>query len=241
MIRTTITGVLAIAGALLFLASGVFASGAPEEPATLTVLGEGELVVEPDQAVVTLGVQLYDESAQRAAADLRERMDAVIEAIHELGVPEGQIQTANYSVFFERDYQTPLTSRSQEGDPVGIYRVENMVRVTITDVALAASVVDAAIESGANQMYGVEFSLSSPGSYDTEARLMAVANARARAEGLAEAVDRTVGRALEVTEIVGGSPLPYNSRVLAEGMGGGPIQPGGITYSARVQVTYELE
>lgn len=226
---------------LLLLVAAVtpaFASGANESARTITVVGEGEISAEPDQATITLGVQLYDESAQAAATELRSTMEAVIEAIRTLGIPERSIQTRNYSIFFERDYQTPL-SGAQEGRPAGIYRVENTVRVVIDDVSNAAGVVEAAIGAGANQMYGIAFSLSEPGAIDAQAREAAMADARERAQTLAEAEGLAVGRAVEISEVVGGAA--YEGQALAMGRGGGPIEPGSTRYTARVRVTYELE
>ena len=203
------------------------------------MIGEGELFAEPDQAAITLGVQLYNESAQAAAAELRERMEAVIAAVRTLGVPEQQIQTMNYSIFFERDYSSPPASRTNDGRPVGAYRVENMIRVVITDVAAAASVVEAAIEAGANQMYGINFSFSDPGALAAEARTLAMEDAQMRAEALAAATGRALGEAVEISEITGEGQMPYEAR--AAGLGGGPVQPGSASYTARIQVTYELE
>lgn len=224
---------------LVATAANAAASGASEPVRTITVVGEGDVTAEPDQATIALGVQLYDESAQAAASELRSRMESVIEAIRALGVPERRIQTTNYSIFFERDYQTPL-SGAQDGRPAGIYRVENNVRVVIDDVSSAAGIVEAAIEAGANQMYGISFSLAEPGALDAQAREAAMANARERAQTLADAEGLTVGRAVEISEVTGGV-APYESQAMAMGRGGGPVEPGSARYTARVQVTYELE
>lgn len=224
----------------VLVAAPIFASGDAERTESITVIGEGEISAEPDQATITLGVQLYDESAQAASAELRSRMESVIAAIRALGIAERQIQTTNYSIFFERDYQTPLAERAADGRPVGIYRVENTVRVVISDVAMAASVVEAAIEAGANQMYGISFSIADPVVLDTEARELAVRDAERKADLLAGAAGRSVGRAIEITELAGGA-VPYEARAMASGMGGGPMQPGETTYTARIQITYELE
>ena len=224
---------------LLGAASSVAASGSAEAARTITVVGEGEVSAEPDQATITLGVQLYDESAQAAASELRSRMESVIDAIRALGIPERRIQTTNYSIFFERDYQTPL-SGAQEGRPAGIYRVENTVRVVIDDVSIAAGVVEAAIGAGANQMYGIAFSLAEPSAIDAQARELAMTDARQRAETLAAAEGLEIGRAVEISEVVGGA-VPYEGQALAMGRGGGPVAPGSARYTARVQVTYDLQ
>jgi len=234
--------VAALTVALISLASAQpAAAGAPEPEGTITVIGRGEISAEPDRATVMVGVQLFDQSAQTAAAELRSRMEAVTAAIKEIGVPESQIQTTNYSIFFERDYQTPLGIRGEGGQPAGVYRVENMVRVTVPDVAMTALIVETALGAGANQMYGIELSFSDPAGLDARARELAVQNARRRAEELAASAGRSLGRVVEITEVIGGVDL-YDSRAMAMGMGGGGgVMPGTSTYTARVQVTYELE
>ena len=233
---------VALVSVLLLVAAATpaFASGAREPAHTITVVGEGEVTAEPDQATITLGVQLFDESARSAASELRSRMESVIDAIRTLGIPERRIQTTNYSIFFERDYQTPL-SGAQEGRPAGIYRVENTVRVVIDDVSAAAGVVEAAIEAGANQMYGISFSLADPGTLDAQARELAMADARQRARTLAAAEGLDVGRAVEISEVVGGGAGPQLSGAVMGRGAGGPVEPGSTRYTARVQVTYELE
>jgi hypothetical protein len=147
----------------------------------------------------------------------------------------------NYRIFFERDYQRPPTERTQDGRPAGVYRVENTVRVVIDDVDNAASVVEAAIQAGANQMYGINFSFSDPDALDAEARTLAVEDARSRAEALATASGRSVGNVIEITEVAEVGPGYAEARSMAAGMGGGPVQPGSARYTARVQVTYELK
>ncbi len=241
-VLTFVAGLLFLQPALLSAGGGGerAAGGVAVRPATITVIGRGELFAEPDQAAITVGVQLYDTSAQVAAAELRDRMDAVIAAVLALGVPERHVQTMNYSIFFERDYQAPPRAHDQDGRPAGTYRVENMVRLVLTDVTRAAAVVEAAIEAGANQMYGIEFSFSDPGPLEEEARTLAMEDAHARALALAVAGGRTIGEVLEITESVPAGPGPYDARAMSAGYGGGPVQPGSARYTASVQVTYEL-
>lgn len=217
------------------------ARGGSETMATVTVVGRGEVTAEPDQAVVTVGVQLYDESARQASAEMRRRMDAVIAALVAMGIPERRIQTMNYSIFFERDYQAPAMVRAGEGLPAGIYRVENMVRILISDVTRAAEVVEAAVAAGANQMYGIEFSFSEPETLDARARSLAMADARARADAFAAAGGKSLGEVLEISEVIGRPAAAPQMRTMADGYGAGPIQPGTMHYSAGVQVTYRLQ
>ena len=216
------------------------ARGSAETDATVTVVGRGEVSAEPDQANITVGVQLYHESAQQASAEIRGRMDAVIEALLAIGIAEREIQTMNYSIHFERDYQAPQVSRDPSGTPPGVYRVENMVRIMIGDVTRAAEVVEAAISAGANQMYGIQFSFSDPAALDSRARSIAMSDARTRAEELAAEGGRSLGPVLEISEQISTQPEFAQTRLMADGYGGGPVQPGTSRYSAAVRVTYRL-
>ncbi len=172
---------------------------------------------------------------------MRRRMDRVIDALLALGIPEQRIQTMNYSIYFERDYQAPTLLRECDRVPAGMYRIENMVRIMINDVGRAAEVTEAAIAAGANQMYGIEFSFSRPEALDAEARSKAMADARVRAEELATAAGRSLGIVREISEVTGTPVGAGHARLMADGYGGGPVQPGTSRYSAAVQVTWELE
>jgi uncharacterized protein len=231
--------ILVPAPVVLFAGGVTQSRAATGQVATVTVIGQGELFAEPDQASITIGLQLYDESAQVASQRLSERMEAVIEAMRALGIPDNRIQTRNYSIFFERDYQSPLSARGEDGQPPGIYRVENTMRLVLSDVDAAASAIEAAVRAGANQMYGIDFSFSDPASLDARARTLAMANARSRAEALAAAVGASVGRAVRITELIGSGSGESHSMETA--LRDSQIQPGSTRYLATVQVTYELE
>jgi len=224
---------------LLVCAPALFAGGASEQEETVTVVGVGEVTAEPDQAVITLGVQLFNDDAQAASEALSVRMTRVLEAIRALGVPAENIQTTNYSIFFEREYQ-PRTDQLEGPGPNGMYRVENMVEVTIPEVERAATVVQAAVSAGANQMYGIRFGFSQPDQLEAQAQARAMENARAKAEILSAAEGLTVGRAITIVESGARSPR-FEATMAYDGRGGGPVMPGEGRYSTSVEVTFELE
>lgn len=235
--RTIVIGLAA--AFLLATASAVFAGGAAEPEETVTVVGVGEVTAEPDQAVITLGVQLFNSNAQVASEELSGRMTSVLEAIRALGVPAENIQTTNYSIFFEREYQ-PRSDQLEGPGPEGVYRVENMVEVTIPEVARAASIVQAAIGAGANQMYGIRFGFSDPSTLEAQAQARAMENARAKAQILAAVEGLEVGDAITIVEAGARSPR-LEASMAYDGRGGGPVMPGEGRYSTSVEVTFELE
>ncbi|MFP3960145.1 MAG: SIMPL domain-containing protein, partial [Spirochaetaceae bacterium] len=142
--RAAAIGILLLAAALPLPAGGSAESAAGQRAeaseqgsATITISGHGEVSAQPDRATVTVGVQLFDKDARAASSALRERMNAVIDAIRSLGIADRHIRTTNYSISFERDYQAgraeTIDETIDQSGPPGVYRVENMVRVLITD------------------------------------------------------------------------------------------------------------
>ena len=123
---------------------------------------------------------------------------------------------------------------AQEG-----YRVSNMLQVTVRDVEQAGDVLDAVVEAGANQAYGVTFTVSDQNKWQSEARKEAVADAKARAGELAALVGLELGEVLSVSEVIGGVMPPMVMRGI--GGGGGGFAPGELEMSTQVQVTFALQ
>jgi len=154
---------------------------------TITVVGQGSARIEPDVARVSIGVEAMAETVADAVEENKTKMTSILAALEETGVAEKDIQTMHYSIQFER-YPEPMprVSGSESGEPKPQYRVSNMVNVSIRDLDKVGGVLDAVVEAGANNIWGVSFGLEDPKAAQTEARSNATADALARAEALAE-------------------------------------------------------
>ena len=162
----------------------------------------------------------------------------------DMGVEEKDIQTSNFSVNLIRDVERFPMPESVEGEEEQTrYRVSNMVQVTVWDIEKVSELLDAAINAGANNIWGITFTISETESLESEARAKAMQDARARAEELATLAGVSLGRIVSVSENVTAIPvLPSVAVERAAGMGGGPaISPGEASVRMRVQVTYAIE
>jgi len=207
---------------------------------TITVVGQGAVSVSPDIARVTVGVETSAESVGEAVADNTTQMEAILAALEEIGIAEKDIQTTNFSIYFDR-YPEPLlrASTSAESQVAPQYRVSNMVSVTIRDLENVSEVLDGVIEAGANNIWGVSFELDDTAAAQADARSDAVADGLARAEALAELSELELGPVVSLSEVIGTSVVPMSLGVeRAMGGGGGPISPGEVEISYQVQVTY---
>lgn len=206
----------------------------------ITVVGQGSTRIKPDIARISIGVETLAETVKEAVQQNESQMKAILAALKASGIAEKDIQTTNYSIYFERPPEMPLSAESSTGKSKVQYRVSNMVNVTIRDLEKVDDVLDAVIEAGANNIWGVSFSLEDPKVAQEEARSKAIADARERAKALAELSGVTLGPVLSVSEVIGGGavPVPVAMVERAAVSGGGPISPGELEVTYQVQVSY---
>lgn len=209
----------------------------PTIPRTITVVGEGTVSIRPDLAQANIGVEVVKPTVQEASTEAQKVMEAVLAALQTAGVDEKDIQTAGFSISAER--YGPEGPRSDEDVR---YTVRNNVSVVIRELDNVGSVLDAAIAAGANNTYGVNFRVADPSPLESEARSLAVADAQAKAQELAQLNGVTVGEVVRVSEVIGsgGGALSNNFANKALSSGAGPIAPGELTFTTQLEITYAM-
>ena len=207
----------------------------------ITVIGTGKVSGTPDVAYITVGIDTEASSVQQAVNDNKSKMTALLATLKGLGVEDKDIRTTNYSVYTQR---APVVGSNGSGDNGPItYHVSNQVSVTVRDVSQLGEVLDKAVAAGANNIYGVNFSVADPSKLEADARAKAVADAKARAQDLAKLAGVNLGDVVSVSEVVGGPVYNMPQAMPAAGLGGGgaPIQPGELEVSVSIQITYAIK
>ncbi len=206
-------------------------TGAPVRQ--ITVVGEGKTNAPPDTALVQIGVQTDAPTAREALTANNTQMEALIARLKELGVAERDIQTSNLSIWPRYD---------NEGRQVVGYQVSNMVSVKIRQIDQAGELLDKVVDAGANNLGGIAFLIDDPSALQKSARDAAIADARQRAEAMAQAAGVTLGQVLAISETISSPPVyPMMMEARTAGAGGSvPIQTGEQTITAQVQMTFEI-
>ena len=207
---------------------------------SVTVVGEGTVSIDPDIATANIGVEVLRPTVKEASLAAQEVMEDVQAALLAQNIDEADIQTRHFSIYAERFGPEGLLNEDEMR-----YRVSNTVSITIRELASIGEVLDAAIDAGANNVYGVDFSLADPASVESEARAQAVADARSKAEELAALIGVAVGGVMGISEIIGQGGGFYGGNfsqltVAERGSGAGPINPGELMLTMQLQITYEL-
>jgi hypothetical protein len=216
---------------------------AREQIATITVVGRGEVSARPDIARTNLGVEATAATVPEATRMANERMTAVIAALKRLGIADRDIRTSNFSIFFERTPQPAGGSVAKPAtQPQGVYRVSNLVEVTIRDLDKASAVLQAAVDAGANTAWNLSFELDDTKPLEAQALEKAVDDGRANAETLARRSGVALGQILSISEVVGAAPTPIFAEAAAfkSADAGPPIERGELTFSTQIQIVYAI-
>jgi uncharacterized protein YggE len=208
----------------------------------ITVVGSGKVSLSPDVARVTVGAEASAGIVADAKAEVDRQLAAILATLAEQGIDDKDIQTSSYSIHFEREPFLPVLREGaaiESTSAQGGYRVSSTLRVTIRDIESVGEVLDAVVSAGANQVYGVQFTVSDDQAWQSKARELAVADAKARAQELASLSGVELGDVLSVSEVVGSSPVPM--AMMAMERGGGGIAPGELELGTQIQVTFAIK
>lgn len=224
--------------------AGMTAIAEPAQAAAITrsisVTGQGEASGKPDQAEVSAGVQTFAETVVGASRANQAALARILEALDEQGIAENEIQTANYNIWAEQNYN------EQEKGRITGYRVSNVVNVKIREIGKTGEVLAAATDAGANSINGIHFSVADTDALELRAREAAMADARARAESLASLAGVELGEVLTIsTSTAPDYPTPFMSgRTLEMADTGAPVPgivPGQQSVSVQIHVTFAIQ
>jgi hypothetical protein len=210
----------------------------PED--TITVMGSGQASGTPDLADINVGVRTISEDVSTAFEQNNAQVQAVINTLTNMGVAREDIRTTSIYTSFRNN--TPPAPGGQP-QPERTYEVTNDLRITVRDTSRIGELIAAAVEAGANNVYGLNFRFSNQDTLEQQARVEAMSDARTQAEQLAGIADVSLGEIVVINETPGGfSPAPFAMAGMGGGGGGGgaPIEPGQLTVSVQVQVTYRI-
>ena len=223
-----IAALLLAAAAIAGVAQPHWGQAAPQDTTggTITVSGTGTATTVPDRASFDFTVETRAKTASEALAQNSAEARTVIAAVKGAGVAAEDVQTAQVSL-------SPSTA--QNGTTIVGYAASNTITVKVRDLGAAGRIVDAAVGAGATGVSGPSlFSGDQSGLY-RDALKAAVAQARAKAQALAEAAGVSLGRVTAMVEGGGQTPVPLARTDAAPSV---PIEPGTQEISATVSVTF---
>ncbi|MSQ36195.1 MAG: DUF541 domain-containing protein [Dehalococcoidia bacterium] len=214
------------------------------EQTGVAVSGEGVVTVVPDVGTFTAGIEVTRPTVAAAREEAARAAAALTAAVRALGVEQRDVRTVSFTVNPQYDLRAP------NGRPmITGYTVSNVVTVKVRKVDDLSKVLDAAVAAGGNatRVQQIAFEVGDPQRFEVEARDLAMADAKRRAEQLAKAAGASLGRVRAVSEAVAGGPELLR-RLAAPATGASldsdtptPVSLGETELRLTVSVVYDLD
>lgn len=245
--------------AMLILALGSYAllninelDSSADMVATISVNGTGEVLAVPDIGQFSFSVNADGETADAAQEASGTKINAILAYLKEQGVEDKDIKTANYTLYPKYRYEErvcafnsycPPGERIEDG-----FEVDQTVTVKIRETDKATTIIAGVGEQGATNISGLDFTIDDMEALRTEAREKAIADAKEKAETLAQQLGVRLVRIVSYYENNGNYPEPYyDTKVMtmeateSAGFGGAELPVGENSTTASVSITYEIK
>jgi uncharacterized protein YggE len=237
------TNRLARAFALLALALPLAASAQEKNDRPLiTVTGEAEVRVVPDEVFFDISVQTFHRELKAAKAQTDERLKNLLELTRRYGVEAKDVQTDYVKV--EPRYRGGSDARQLLG-----FSVRKDLVFTLRDVARAEALLAEVLEAGVTRINDIDFRASDPRKHRDQARALAIRAAQEKAVALTKEIGQRIGKAYSIEEVVPASQSGSSNNFMINSSGSsgdgedasGTLALGQIRISARVVVRFALE
>ncbi|NQT73078.1 MAG: SIMPL domain-containing protein [Chloroflexi bacterium] len=223
----------------------------PDEPRTISVTGDAGIRVAPDEVIITLGIETWNEDLNKAKSENDERVKQVLALADDFDIEPRYIQTDHISI--EPRYEDWY----EKQDFIG-FNVRKSIVITLRDIDKFEDLITSALEGGVNRIHGIQFRTTELRKHKDEARSLAIKAAEEKAIALAGELGQEIGKPQHINESHSGwwswygsywgsywsGPMAQN--VIQEvGSGSssldGTMAPGQITVNAKISVTFELK
>ena len=201
---------------------------------TIDVSETATITKPADRVLINIGVETQGETATEAEDENTQITNSIYDALEELGLDEDGYSTEYFSVYPNKDWQN-------NGEIID-YTVSHNIKIDTEDLNLVGEILDRSISAGANQIYGLQFTLKdeTEKSAKEEAYKKASEGARIKAESIAQGLGVKITKIISITDSsVEYYPLmrsiSYDEAASSNSI---QIESGDVTVTARISVSY---
>ena len=249
--KARVVSIVGVSLVLIFTLSA-WTSGQPVslEPRVITVTGDAEVRVVPDEVVLTLGVETWDKDLHVAKSQNDTIVNKVLDVTADHDIDPQHVQTDYVDI--EPRYRH---GTYDERDFIGFF-VRKTIVITLRDLSKFEDLLTGTLAVGVNYVHGIQFRTTQLRTHRDQARALAIKAAREKAIALAKELGQEVGEPRTIREDQSGWWCGYGAywgsrwggnmaqNVIQE-VGGtsslaGTLAPGQISVQARVTVSFEL-
>jgi len=206
---------------------------------TFAVSGTGKVYAKPDIGVADLAISVQGATSSTAQDEANKKSKTVIEYLKNAGIKSDDIKTSGYNIYPQYDYNN---GRSR----ISGYQVTQSLTIKIRDLDKVNTIIDGVVDAGVNQVSSVRFEIDEPEKLQAEARAKAIAEAKGKAEELADQLGIRLGGIVNFYESSNYYPqIGYSERgggemMKTQSVSAPELPPGQNEISISVTITYQI-
>jgi uncharacterized protein YggE len=203
----------------------------------INVNGEGKVQVAPDQVCISASVETKGNNAKDVKKQNDEKMDAVLKFIKKMNIPTADFKTKQVALNPQYDYEKKKTS----------YNATQTVEIIVKDLSKYDELMEGLVQQGINRIDRVSFESSKLAQYQSEARKLAMKDAKVKAEEYVSVLGQKVGKAFTISDnsqIYTPRPMYAAMKSMemdAAGASNETLAIGEIEITANVSVSFVLD
>lgn len=198
--------------------------------AKIEVVGNGTVKVSPNIIKINLGIQTQKENLQEALSENQKSISTLYETLNTMGIDKKDMTTSQFYLSYYKDE-----------DKKDTYVISNNLEIKIRDMAKIDEVISTSTSMGVNNIWGLNFTAEENSNLASEARKLALKDAKDKATEYANATGLKLGKIVEIVEIQTGN-YNFETSMKATSFSKTSVYgPDQIDYNASVKVIYELK
>ena len=203
----------------------------------INVNGEGKVKVVPDQATIAATVETKGNNAKEVKKQNDEKIDAILKFIKKMNLAPADFKTQRVSLNPQYDYEKKKHS----------YNATQTIEILLRDLSNYDELMEGLVNQGINRIDNVTFQSSKMKQYESEARKLAMKEAKLKAEDYVSVLGQKVGRALTISDnsqTYYPQPMYVGMKTMQSNDMSAPretLAAGEITITATVTVNFILE
>jgi uncharacterized protein YggE len=225
---------------VVFLVAATFWVNSYQNTKTIVISGDGKAYVNPDVAIIVMGVKTEAPKSNDAVDQNNTKMNAVISAVKKLGIDAKDIQTTTYNLSPVYNYT------NTKGSVLTGYSLDQQITVKVRSFDKISNVLDAGTSNGANNIGNLQITVDNPEAAKAEARANAIKAAKQKASEMAKASGLSLGKVIDVSENNYYAPMATSFNALEMKSGAGVVAPlpsiqaGQNEFTMTVSLTYQV-
>jgi uncharacterized protein YggE len=203
----------------------------------VNVSGEGKIKVVPDQVVVLVTVETKGTNAKDVKKQNDQQVESVLKLLKSMNLPSSDYRTKRVSLNPQYDYEKKKHN----------YNATQTIEILLKDLSKYDELMEGMVNQGINRIDNVTFQSSKLAQYQSDARKLAMKEAKMKAEDYVSVLGQKVGAAFTITDntqIYYPQPVYAMKSMAMEADGTAPRQTlaeGEIEIIANVSVSFKLE